>query len=76
MATLPTTPLFRDLDADALRDQYRQWRTLAHRSADIATRPGGAGRTANARQMGRIMRNVQLIERIADSKGINLHNAA
>ena len=76
MSTIPATPLFRDLDADALRAQYRQWRALAHRSAEIATLPGGAGRTRNARQMGRIMNNVQLIERIADSKGINLHNAA
>lgn len=76
MSTLPATPMFRDLDADALREQYRQWRTLAHRSSEIATLPGGAGRTRNARQMGRIMNNVQLIERIADRKGINLHTTA
>lgn len=70
-ANATKTPLFKSLSNDALRTEYHGWRALAFNNAGTAA--SGAvniGRAAN--QMGRIMRNVEIIEAIARQRRISL----
>jgi hypothetical protein len=66
-----TTPLFKDLSDEALRTEYRGWRELAYNNANIAA-SGAVNRKKCAASMGRIMRNVEIIEAIARKRGIPL----
>ena len=64
-------PLFKSLTDDALRAEYAGYRALAHNNA--ASAASGAVSVARAAgQMGRIMRNIEIIEAIARSRGIRL----
>jgi hypothetical protein len=65
------TPFFKDLSDDALRTEYRGWRELAYNNANMAA-GGRAWRNKCAAQMGRIMKNVEIIEAIARKRGISL----
>lgn len=64
------TPLFKSLSDEALRTEYAGWRALAFNNANIAQAGGNIRRAAG--QMGRIMRNVEIIEAIARQRGIRL----
>ncbi len=66
-----TTPLFKELSDEALRTEYRGWRELAYNNAAMAS-GGLAWRNKCARSMGKIMRNVEIIEAIARKRGIRL----
>lgn len=68
MATT-TTPLFKSLSDDALRAEYRGYRELAYNNARIASL-GNPQRAA--RQMGRLMRCIEIIEAIANQRRISL----
>ncbi len=59
------TPLFKSLSDDALRAEYAGYRNLAYNNARIGT-PGAA------RQMGTLMRNIEIIEAIANQRRISL----
>lgn len=65
------TPLFKSLSDEALRIEYRGWRALAFNNASMAS-GGRVWRDRCANQMGRIMRNVEIIEAIARKRGISL----
>lgn len=65
------TPLFKTLSNEALRTEYRGWRELAYNNAAIAA-SGAANLRKCAGQMGRIMRNVEIIEAIARQRRISL----
>lgn len=67
----PKTPFFKDLSDDALRTEYRGWRELAYNNANMAA-GGRAWRNKCATQMGRLMRNIEIIEAIARKRGISL----
>lgn len=57
---------------DGLRNAYREYRNLVYRSSNMAQLPQYAGKGANARQMGRFMRSIEIIEAIARKRGIRL----
>ena len=65
------TPLFKDMTDDALRAEYRAWRALAYNNANMAA-AGCVNVSRAARQMGRIMRNVEIIEAIARRRQMSL----
>jgi hypothetical protein len=65
------TPLFKSLSDDALREEYAGWRNLAYNNGRMAQQGPGTARKCAA-SMGRIMRNVELIENIARRRGISL----
>ena len=60
------TPLFKSLSDDALRTEYRGYRALAYNQIAIGGGPRGA------RQMGQLMRAIQIIEGIARQRRIAL----
>lgn len=66
-----TTPFFKDLSDEALRTEYRGWRELAYNNANMAA-SGAVNRKKCAMGMGRIMKNVEIIEVIARKRGISL----
>lgn len=66
------TPLFKELSDEALREEYRGYRTLAYNNANMAAGCRTATRTKLASQMGRLMRNIEIIEAIARKRGIRL----
>lgn len=68
--TIPTTKLFVDMTDDELREAYRAWRTVAWNWSQMACPRRRDPRPANG--MGRAMRNVEMIERIANRKGVRL----
>lgn len=65
------TPFFKDLSDDALRTEYAGYRALAYNNANMAA-SGAVNRNKAAAQMGRLMRNIQIIEGIARQRGIRL----
>lgn len=65
------TPMFKTLSDDALRAEYRGWRELAFNNANMAA-SGAVNVRRAAGQMGRIMRNVEIIEAIARQRRISL----
>lgn len=65
------TPLFKELSDEALRAEYRSYRTLAYNNASMAGSGAVSVRRA-ASQMGRLMRNIQIIEAIARKRRISL----
>lgn len=67
----PKTPLFKELSDEALRIEYRGWRELAYNNANMAG-SGAVNIKKCAAQMGRIMRNVEIIEAIARKRKISL----
>jgi len=71
MQTTTATPLFKDMCDDSLRREYVGWRELAYNNAACAA-SGAVNLRKSAAQMGRIMRNVQIIEAIARKRGISL----
>ncbi len=60
-----STPLFKSLSDEALRTEYRGYRALAYNNANIGTQ-------AAARQMGQLMKCIEIIEAIARKRGIRL----
>lgn len=64
--TTPKTPLFKDLSDEDLLNEYRGYRALAYNNAAIAS----SGPSSCANQMGRIMKNIQIIEAIARKRGL------
>ena len=64
-----TTPFFKDLSDKALRREYAGYRELAYNNANIA-QFGNRQKCAN--QMGRIMKNIQIIEAIARKRRMSL----
>lgn len=66
------TPLFKSLSDEALRVEYRGYRELAYNNARIAQGCGGSGLRRSAAQMGRLMRNIDIIEGIARQRRISL----
>jgi hypothetical protein len=65
-------PLFKSLSDDALRAEYAGYRELAYNNARMAQSMGAGGRGKAARQMGRLMRNLEIIEAIARQRRIRL----
>lgn len=65
------TPLFKSLSDSALRAEYEGYRALAYNNAAIAA-SGAVNRNKAAAQMGRLMRNIQIIEGIARQRRISL----
>jgi len=65
------TPFFKELSDAALRVEYRGYRELAYNNAQAAAM-GGVSRTAAARQMGHLMRCIEIIEAIARQRKISL----
>lgn len=59
---------------NTLRDHYVAMRNLSVNNSRIAqsTRPGSRTRGRAARQMGYLMRQVEMCERAADKRGIRL----
>lgn len=66
-----TTPLFKSLSDEALRTEYWGYRALAYNNAAMA-QGGIVWRNKCAAQMGRLMRNIEIIEAIAKKRGISL----
>lgn len=66
-----TTPFFKELSNEALRIEYRGYRELAYNNANMAA-SGAVNRKKCASQMGRLMRNIQIIEAIAKQRKISL----
>ena len=64
------TPLFKSLSDDALRTEYRGYRELAYNNAAMAS--AGLPRGRLAFQMSRLMRNIEIIEAIANQRKIRL----
>ena len=71
MTATTRPPLFKSLSDAALRIEYRGWRALAFNNAGAAA-SGAVNLGKCARQMGRIMRNVEIIEAIARQRRISL----
>jgi hypothetical protein len=65
------TPLFKELSDDALRTEYWGYRALAYNNANMAA-GSKAWRDKCANQMGRLMRNIEIIEAIARKRKISL----
>jgi len=63
--------LFKEMSDQALRAEYRGNRELAYNNARIAQQ-GKASAGRMARQMGRLMANIRIIEAIARQRGIGL----
>lgn len=66
-----TTPLFKSLSDEALRAEYASYRALAYNNAGMAS-SGAVNARKCASQMGRLMRNIELIEAIANQRCIRL----
>lgn len=66
--------LFKDMAPEELREAYRHWRTLSYNASNqaCATAPRSRNGRAVAASWGRALRNVEMIERIADKRGIAL----
>lgn len=66
--------LYKDLNDDELRAAYRAERNAAYNAGHLAcsVNPRSGGGRIVARQWGRALRNVELIERIANRRGIRL----
>lgn len=65
------TPLFKSLNNEALRAEYRSYRNLAFNNAAMAA-SGAVNVQRCARQMGRLMRAISIIEGIARQRRISL----
>ena len=65
------TPLFKSLSDDALRAEYRGYRNLAYNNANMAA-SGAVNLKKAAAQMGRLMKNIEIIEAIAKQRRISL----
>lgn len=65
------TPLFKSLSNEALRTEYRGYRNLAYNNAGMAA-SGAVNKNRAAGQMGKLMRNIEIIEAIARQRGISL----
>jgi hypothetical protein len=65
------TPLFKSLTDSALREEYKAWRNLAVNNAGMAA-SGAVSIQRCANQMGKIMRNISIIEGIARQRRISL----
>jgi len=66
-----TTPFFKELSDDALRAEYWGYRALAYNNANMAA-SGAVNRKKCATQMGRLMKNIEIIEAIARKRKISL----
>lgn len=68
------TPFFKELSNEALRNEYWGYRELAYNNAKMAQGCAPRGHTINklAGQMGKLMRNIEIIEAIARKRGISL----
>ena len=68
------TPLFKSLSDEALRTEYAAYRELAYNNAKMAQGCAPRGATINklASQMGRLMKNIEIIEAIARQRRISL----
>ena len=64
------TPLFKSLDDEALRREYWSARELAYNNAAMASAGFPRGRLAY--QMAQLMRNIEIIEAIANQRKIRL----
>jgi len=66
--------LFKDMTPEDLREAYKAERTVLHSISQMSNhlRPKGSNGKAQARHFAAAMRNVEMIERIADKKGISL----
>jgi len=66
--------LFKDMTDDELRAAYRAERNAAYNVGNLAcsVTPRSRGGRIVARQWGRALRNAEMIERIADKRGIRL----
>lgn len=65
------TPFFKGLSDAALRENYASYRNLAYNNAGMAT-SGAVNIRKAAFQMGKLMRNIELIENIARQRKIKL----
>lgn len=65
------TPFYKELSDDSLRAEYRGLRELAYNNAQMAA-SGAVNRNRAASQMGRLMRNIEIIEALARRRGISL----
>jgi hypothetical protein len=65
------TPFFKELSDAALRAEYKGYRELAYNNAAMAA-SGAVNIRRCASQMGRLMRNIEIIEAIAKKRGISL----
>jgi hypothetical protein len=67
-------PYFKEMTDDELRSAYRDYRNAAYRAATFSQNvsPKSRGGKIVARQWGSNMRAVELIERIADQRGVRL----
>ena len=65
------TPLFKSLSNEALRTEYAAYRALAFNNANMAA-SGAVSVGRAARQMGGLMRNIQIIEAIAKQRRMSL----
>ena len=65
------TPLFKSLSDEALRNEYASYRNLAYNNANMAS-SGAVNTRKAAAQMGRLMKNIEIIEAIARQRGIRL----
>jgi hypothetical protein len=63
--------LYKEMSDEALRTEYKSLRNLAHNSAAIAA-CGVGNNKKGAVQMGKLMRNIEIIEAIARQRGIKL----
>lgn len=71
MTTSTKTPFFKELSDDSLRREYKGYRELAYNNANMAA-SGAVNKNKAASQMGRLMRNIEIIEAIARKRGISL----
>lgn len=65
------TPLFKSLSNEALRTEYAAMRALAYNNAAAAA-SGAVNVRRAAGQMGRLMRNIEIIEAIANQRRMSL----
>lgn len=65
------TPLFKSLSDEALRTEYAGYRNLAYNNANAAG-SGAVNKYKAAAQMGKLMRNIEIIEAIAHQRRISL----
>ena len=71
-------PYFKGMSDAALREAYWSYRDLAFNNANIASHRAACGASTRpvARQMGRLMRAIEIIEGIARQRRISLSTAA
>ncbi len=65
------TPFFKELSNEALRTEYAGYRGLAYNNMAMVA-SGAVNQFKAGRQMGRLMRNIEIIEGIARQRGISL----